>query len=559
MHRIVTQILLVLILALIGCSAQQADVGDRLDELLGREPIANETEEDRWESAYEVSYALVAAINDRDYIAAFELLDILKEHPQRDQFWTRYIEAFIYCRLGRFDETLQILNELRPTSYNTGALELRGICYVSMNRLTEARRDFEDIDLTFPGGNSTALWNLWQISLSLGDFERAAEIERVLGERNTLDTRDMLATFDRAILNRDFVEAESAVERLPNLPTTIDDPFADFYDPTVLQARAQLEIARGEIDLGIEIMERIPGEIPGVTFTWPELPSLGLTIGRYDDAEFWAIKGILLSGGLEILEELEIDIPGSLDEYRSISRLLAHAETASLLASLGYVALNRGETDQALRFADKAIEMNPYETNAHLLMSSAHEIEGNFSEAADAAATGLLTAPYDMAVVVNYVRLAQRAPMALGPTDPDPGEVLTEILERSRDRYEIFPLDYMTQYNLAMTMHLAGEDGWEIYIGEALETWPFSINFQMEYIVSLALNGDLPGARVLYGNFDVPANLPWLVELYNRVIDTGSSDLLDFTSWLRSEWDPSGAYNPFLDAIAETALSETRP
>jgi len=543
------------ILLAVACTGSGRSIDDRINDFLNPGSSRTTSSGELLPDVYSLSQEVVESINTRDYGAALEALEALRQHPNHVRHWASYIEAFIYNRLGLYDDALDILNGLNPSPYESNLLELRGFNLNSMNRLDDSMRDFESIDLINPGNSSVALGMMWRIAIGQGNYNRVIELEETLEARSVKDAHDMLAAVTRFIMERDFAAAEETIARIPSLPSVIENPNAAFYDTSILLTRADLLSDKGETDRAIEILIELPNTIPNVTGSWPMLAYLGLALGRFDDARVWAIEGIILSSGMDILDQLEIDIPGSLGDIEAPSGPLRHEETGTLLVQLGFTYLAEGNLDMAMNCAEKALRVNPYEESAYGLLSGTSEIRGDIDSAVSYVVTGLRNAPYDKELALRYVKLADEAPMALGPNDPDPVSVLAGLTTRTTGLYDLYPDYHKAIYTLARLYRFTGEDDSLILFRKASETCPWNVDLSLDYAASLAEAGETESARSITVNLDPEPYLPWLFEIHKRAVEMESVTLWEFATWAREFMDPENRFAEWLDEF-QFALPE---
>jgi len=529
-----------------ACAGLQQKVDSAVDQLLNVQPSSTSSEENAVDPDTLVLQA-ADAINSRDYAAAITALETLKAHPEHDYYWATFAEAYLDNRLGRYDEALSLVNSLSPGPFHTDLLKLRAEIYFNTHRLDQAAGDLETIALGGMGPDSLVLYMLWSVDMEEGKVDRIREIEAQLEGRGSLDENDMFALCERAILRRDFVTANQALDRLPNLPSTIDNPLSSFYDPSVLMSRARIFFEQGETERALEILSGIRDEYPRVTSGYPVAAEYALTLGRFDDARNEAIEGIVQSGGRDYLTQLGISVLQMPTNADSPQGPLRRCEVADLLVVVGRTALATGGVDEAIRCAEKALELNPYQVGACILKSIALETQNDVAGAIGAVALGMRLAPCNDEAAVRYVTLAKRAPHAVGPADPDWERVLEELLERTRGVHELYPDDPGGAYVLARALSLAGDESSNELLHRAHEASPFRWDIALDYAASDAERGDVERARRILQNFRIPIDLAALVELENRVGETGSEGLAEFLSWLRSEMDPEGRFSPVLD------------
>ncbi len=502
---------------------------------------------------YTLTYEIIDDFNARDYAAAREKIDVLKTTRGRDDRWTQYSEAYLDYSVGEFDEALRIMNTLNPGPYDASYLDLRAYTYFSMNRLDDARADLETLVLADPRRASSALWGLWDISLKKGDFDKAREYEGQLEARQELDINDVLASFDRALLEQDFDSASDALKRIPNLPSALNNPASEFYDPDLVLRRASLATAKGEIDRAVDILKLMPEELPNVTENWVELAWLGVRIGRYDDARLWAIEGAIRVGGERNLADLGIPIPESLRGVEAVGGPVRRGDLSGLLEEIGAVLLAGGDPAGAVACADEALKLNPYSVDAPFLKSSALSVEGDASGAMRAAVDGMAVAPYDSYIAVQYLSLAHAAPAAVESGFPDTEKVMSDELAKAKGYNELYPKHPPGLYVLGELLELSGDQNAGEYFRQAYETWPYSVDYAFSYAAWLAETGDTAQAIEIIDKTGPPRDITWLTEIYCRASETGSKDLLDFANRLRSQMDPQNEWSRYIDPLAQAA------
>jgi len=505
------------------------------------------------EDPYTLGYEIIEDLNVRDFAAARDKIDRLKTMRGRDDRWTQYAEAYLDYSVGQYDEALRILNALNPGPHDTSYLDLRAYTYFSMNRLDDGRADMETLLLADPADASHPLRALWNISLEKGEFDKARDYEGQLEARPQLSADDMLATFDRALLELDFDMASDALKRLPTLPSMLNNPGSEFYDPEILLYRAKLATAKGEIDRAVDILKSMPQELPNVTANWPVLAWLGVTVGRYDDARLWAIEGAIRVGGEKNLADLGIPIPESLRGVKPVGGPVRQDDLSSLLACIGFTSLADGNPSEAVACADEAFKVNRYNQSALLLKSSALKVEGDMPGAMKAAVDGMALAPYDSYIAMQYLSLAHTAPAAVESGFPDTEKVMSDELAKAKGYNELYPKHPPGLYVLGRLLELAGDQNAGDYFRQAYETWPYSVDYAFSYAAWLAGAGDTAQAIEIIHRTGPPRDLPWLVEFYRRAAETGSEDLLDFANWLRTQMDPQNEWSQYIDPLAQTA------
>ena len=545
-------VLLVLIIPLIGGCRDNI----RISEILGGESGSeSETAEEPEPDPEELWLRLWTEIDHRDYYTAGETLAEVEALPDAQDHTLKYARAFLLGRTGQHDDSLEILNELNPSKFQPSILVLRGITLVSMHRLDEARSDMEMAESSSFYQPAYVLYVLWTLDHMEGKFESAREIEDILRRHFGTDSDAARVIFEAALLRRDFASAGQALERETLLPP--DDVLGrspdPHYWPLILMDRARLAYTLGDLDRAIDILEGITREYPNTTSAWPTLTWLGHISGRIDEAELWALEGLLRSGGIDTLHELNIEIPEQFADL-DVSRFVpVYNSAAKLLILLGHCYLGNGDVDRALDCADRAIDLCRYEEGAYYLKGRAYEVTGDIESALETLAEGIRTAPEDERLPLRYVILANRRPDLLNENLPDPAEIRDEILNLLEARHSEYPVDPDTAEMLAELVQHEDVGRAVELLAIAYETVPTRLDFALDYAAVLAETGEVDRAKEILNDLPLPPDLPWLHDLYCRAAIAGSADLIDLADWATDIMDPDNGFAPYLDTVARSA------
>jgi len=523
-------------LPLLSCEGGLEDSLDEIKNFVEQDDVNELPEDFNEEDTQDIAVELM---NARDFESALEILDVLERYPDHDERWVSYARAHIDYALGNFDSALRILNEIDPGPYEYTKLELRSLTYKAMSYYDEAYRDAEAVLVTrpwYPAGMHLR----WSLDIKIGKFDRAREIEEIIdsveSERG-VDTQLLLALFDRKIYERDFDTAEELLDRIPGLPSTIADETSSFYHPGLQLTRARLAIGRRESERAARILTEISLQYPDYTVNWPLLTWLGVTLGWYDRAEMWAMEGIIRCGGGDgknILSELDMEIPASLENIQPASGPMRRDEIGDLLVNLAHIELTKGNLTQTESIIEKAVEINPYEQESWFIASLMHEINGDAEAAFDSAVDGLIESQWDYGLATRYLELAERYPSEISANDPDIDFITSDFLEMARGFNEMFPDDPNGQYRYANLLRITDDPGSIEYFRQAYETWPENVEYTYAYAAALAESDD-PGTAVeILSSLETIENLPWNTEIRIRAAETGSPELSQLFGWLKN-------------------------
>lgn len=534
-----TLIAFLLVVSAMLCSGCQA-----IQRLAGLEGAYDH----RWEEFYDSAYC-------GDYAKAEELLNELKSSRSQQQSWLLYAEAYLDQCLGRYDQALSTLDRLLQQEYRGDFYYLRGEVLQEMHRLSEARDDFDRARRTGASHMDRVLYNLWTIDMTQGRVEDAEVTYDSLQRLYPNEPSALEAAFRLALMNREFEEAQDAVNRYKRCPAAAaaDGEIRSIWDTAVLGLLVELAVAENEIDQAFDFVEQMKSADERRTYYCVWKAWTGISTCRWEEARLGAIEGLMRVAGREMLEQVGVDVPVSLSGLAPSEGPLNHRHSSSFLSYLADVSLAEGDLDLSMACVEKAVDSNSYCPYALLTKVSLLELMGRPEEALESAAEAVGTAPDEYSPAWRYVRLARRYPDLVPTNAPSPELTSEALLQRLQALHERFPEDPTTAYLLARfldeTDHQPTRDLYE----SAYRFAPYNIDSALNLAESSALAGDLEGAIQLLEAHQMVPYFPGLARMYIRAEEKSSSDLLCLADWVRERMDPDNNWAENLDPFVEDA------
>jgi len=516
-------------------------------------PPPPQAEPEEPQNAYEMGLELVNTINTRQYEKALGQIEEYRDFPDHHNFWASTSEAYIRYCTGDYDDALDILNEIRIGPFNSDAMLLRGSIYYEMNMLGEAWQDYSTVLMERLVDKSRIRYMMLPIAVSWGAKDDIRDTQLNSTYKPPSSIYDYFLLYDLAILERDFTSAVQAIDLASDLPPSLDDPDGLYFTPVLLSLKANAFHHDGQVDRAVTIYENIIDEFPLYIKAAKELTGIALETGDPDHTQLRATELLVRSGAAGIIDEFGLTAPENETESISTSGVLLRSESAYALSVLSAVALGEGNTSLSIRFAEKAIETEPFYTGSYLQLAMSHETNGDFNSAMSAMVSGIVIAPEDDGLLQHYLMLCELYPLLVSPGYPDPDAVREDLNSRLTVRYSVFPNDPSTATEYGHFRQFRNDPACVDAFRTAYEEEPFNVHYVFYYTAAIAEfggdnnDGDPDAAITLIEENDVPRNLQNLIYLYERLELNGSENLRRFTTWYRERTDPDGSFDPYLE------------
>ncbi|HDS30871.1 MAG TPA: hypothetical protein ENN67_07515 [Firmicutes bacterium] len=491
-----------------------------------------------------------------DYDSAMDALDELTAINARMYYPLDFYRSFLYLRLGKYDESLELINLLSPGYFNTDFLQARAEIYKSMRRYDESVGDLEKFITATGTEKSYPLYLYRQVAMEIGNADKAKEMLDLLVRNHPLDRYTLFCRIYEALDNRDFATAEDVMQRLASMRITDEGGMFDseFYSVYLIFARARMAYEQGEIDRAIDILKAIPDSWEYMTGAWTTLAWVEMAHGRFAEAKILCLEGIARFGGTDHLINLGYQLPASTTDMKNPTRFLRHDTVASLFANLGMLELMEGNIDSAISCAETALSINYYETSAYEVKSSALELKGDIDGAISVAISGLTKNKYSGSLIRAYAELAKSAPAAVPQGSPSAESMLSDEMKRCENMCRVYTENLKARMDFALVREaLEIEDSCGFYQW-ASELFPERYDVMTGHAVCLAESGDIEPALIVFGKFNYFPDIPILVAIYKRAEKKKNANLLEFANHLRQLYDPERRLDSLLEPFITGAI-----
>lgn len=304
----------------------------------------------------------------------------------------------IRLQQGKYEDSENFLNRALQLNPNlVGARLTLGDAYLLQNRLTDARKTFQEAFARYPS-SFDARFHLAKVESSLLNFQRSLDLARPIESKlSTTDDGLLLLATDYGALGKKE-ELDRAYENWQQLPARSPEVSVDFGSVLAsygMQDQAKKVFDEAETDVAAQASESVRFKLARGYFS----------ISSLDHAEKNFALALSLDPecaacnlGLAQVAEKQGITEKALSYLLQAKKL--EPEGPEILFEFGKVCLQQNLVKDAVPALEKAVELQPDRDPYVYVLASADVAAGNLSEAASLLARLLQKHPQD--AVLNY-------------------------------------------------------------------------------------------------------------------------------------------------------------